>query len=691
MSSAAVTIPQAFAMALEQFQLGHVDEAEAISRQIIAAHSEHPGAAHLLGLIAGRAGQHADAARWIARAVAILPEICEYRLDLAEALQGSGEYSASVDEWRAALRLHPQLPDAHYGLGVALGFLGLLEEAVEAYRGAVRLRPDHVRAWSNLGVALHHLECPQEAIAAFQAGLKADPGAAALSINLGNVLQDAGELDAAIAAYRASLAQQPDLAVAHYNLGNLLKRQGRLVEAAAAYHAAIRSQPGNADALHNLSSILREEGKIEEAISTARAAVAMDPQNSLRQSNLLYTLQFHPGLTEEEIAGEHALWNEHVSAPLRAARLPHGNDPGRDRRLRVGFVSPDFYQHAVSFFLVPLFEALDRTQVEVCCYSDVRGGDATTERLRKAADRWCDSRRLSATGLAERIRRDAIDILIDLTMHTRSNRLETFAHKPAPVQVSWLAYPGSTGLETMDYRLTDAFLEPPGVEARAVGERPWRLPDSWCCYEPHPDFPEIGPLPSARAGHVTFGSINKFARVNDAVLGGWALLLTEVPDSHLLLLCPDGDCRDRVGRFFAERGVAGARLEWVEFLPWDQYVQLFGRIDLALDPFPGNGMTTTLHSLWMGVPVVLLAGETPLARAGESLLSTAGLPELVATSVDEYVQIAAALARDRARLESLRATLRGRLRESPLLDAPRFARNLEVAFRGMWRRWCEQK
>lgn len=691
MSSAVVTIPQAFALALEQFQIGQLDQAESISRQIIEAQPEHPGAAHLLGLIAGRARQHAEAARWIARAVAIRPEICEYRLDLADALQSSAQYSASADEWRAALRLNPQLADAHYGLGVALSFLGRFEEAVEACRSAVQLRPDHARAWSNLGVALHHLERPQEAIAAFRAGLEADPSAAVIAANLGNILQDIGEQDAAIAAYRASLAQQPDLALAHYNLGGIFKRQGRLAEAAAAYHAALLSEPGNADAWHNLSSVLREEGRIEEAISTARSAVATDSQNSHRQSNLLYTLQFHPGLTAGEIAGEHALWNEHVSAPLRAARQPHGNAPGADRRLRVGFVSPDFYQHAVAFFLGPLFEALDRTQVEVCCYSDVRGGDATTERLRKAADRWCDARRLPATGLADRIRRDEIDILIDLTMHTGSNRLEAFALKPAPIQVSWLAYPGSTGLETMDYRITDTFLEPPGVATSSAGERPWRLPDSWCCYEPHPDFPEIGPLPSAQAGYVTFGSINKFARVNQAVLECWARLLAAVPDSHLLLLCPEGDCRDRVGRFFADRGVAGARLEWVAFLPWDRYVHHFGRIDLALDPFPGNGMTTTLHSLWMGLPVVSLAGETPLSRAGLSLLSVAGLPELVATSVDEYVRIAATLARDRARLESLRATMRDRLRASPLLNAPRFARNLEVAFRGMWCRWCEQK
>jgi protein O-GlcNAc transferase len=289
--------------------------------------------------------------------------------------------------------------------------------------------------------------------------------------------------------------------------------------------------------------------------------------------------------------------------------------------------------------------------------------------------------------LAEIIREDRVDILVDLAMHTAGNRLPVFARQPAPVQVAWLGYPGSTGLPCIGYRLTDACMEPPGEEPAWSAEEPVRLPDCWCCYHPADDSPEINPLPALSAEGVTFGSLNNFAKVNEGVLALWARVLEAVKGSRLVMFCPEGRTRERVWAFFAARGIATERVELVSFLPRWEYLSLYHRIDLGLDPFPCNGMTSTCDALWMGAPVVSLAGERPVSRAGLSLLSSIGLREFAASSEEDYVRIAFEAAGDLPRLADLRATLRPRMLASPLMDAPRFARNVEAAYRFMWKRW----
>jgi len=276
-------------------------------------------------------------------------------------------------------------------------------------------------------------------------------------------------------------------------------------------------------------------------------------------------------------------------------------------------------------------------------------------------------------------------------MHTAGNLLPVFARKPAPLQVSWLAYPGSTGMETIDYWLTDAHIDPSGQEDAGPGGRAVRLADSWCCYAPIAKFPSVSPLPAAQTGIVTFGSFNQFGKLNERLLRCWARLLAAVPASRLVMLCPGGPARDRTHALFAANGVARERVELVGPCPWPEYTRRFERIDMALDAFPCNGMTTTCHTLWMGVPVVTRVGTTPVSRAGSSLLHTVGLPEWVAWSEEEYIRIAAAWASDLPRLAELRATLRPRVQASPLMDAPRFARNMEAAYRTMWQRWCAEK
>jgi predicted O-linked N-acetylglucosamine transferase (SPINDLY family) len=297
------------------------------------------------------------------------------------------------------------------------------------------------------------------------------------------------------------------------------------------------------------------------------------------------------------------------------------------------------------------------------------------------------------------VREDGIDLLVDLSMHTADNRLLVFAREPAPLQISWLAHAGSSGVETIGYRLSDGRIEPDDLHDAASKEQVIRLPDSWCCYGPgrtggNPgrtggDFPAVGPLPARERSFVTFGSLNQFAKIKEATLRGWAELLRRVPNSRLLMVCPPGQTEERIRGFFAGQGVDPARLEFFAHGPWAAYVQLFGKIDIALDSFPFNGMTTTCHALWMGVPVVTQVGANPVSRTGLSLLHTVGLPELATGSQAECIEIAAELAGDFDRLAELRSTLRARMQASPLMDAPRFARNVEAAYRSLWRRWCE--
>ena len=385
-------------------------------------------------------------------------------------------------------------------------------------------------------------------------------------------------------------------------------------------------------------------------------------------------------------------WNRHFGEPLGRWIIPHVNDRDPERRLRIGYVSPDFRHHVICHFLTPLLEAHDHTQFAIHCYASVRRPDAITERLKKTADLWRDVRGVGDEALAEMIRADGIDILVDLTQHMADNQLLVFARKPAPVQVAWLGYPASTGLEAMDYRFTDAFMEPVDSPWSKSVERTVRLPDAWFCFDPIDEYPEPGPLPALTSGQVTFGSLNNFSKINENVLRLWAQVLQGVDGSRLLMQCPAGSTQARVRQWFEAHGIAAHRLELVSRTATrEKFLQLFERIDLALDPFPCTGGTTTCEALWMGVPVVTLKGRAAVARQSFSILSTIGLAELAADSEEEYLQSARVLAGDPSRLAELRATLRQRMKTSAFMDAPRFARNIETAYREMWRQWCAKE
>jgi protein O-GlcNAc transferase len=498
----------------------------------------------------------------------------------------------------------------------------------------------------------------------------------------------AGHLPRAEAIYQQILAADANQPDALHMLGVVAHQRGNHELAIDYIQAALQRRASDGVFYNNLGEAFRALRMLPEAIACYQRAVQLKPAAAEPHSNLVYTLHFSPECDARQIFQAARRWNQQHAEPLARSIAPHANDRTPDRRLRVGYVSPDFHMHPVGRFLLPLLEWHDRAKFEIFCYSSVRAPDMFTDCCRARADVWRDVTAASDEKLAEQVRQDRIDILVDLTMHMADNRLLLFARKPAPVQVTYLAYCGTTGLSTIDYRLTDPYLDPFGQNDESYSEQSLRLPETYWCYRPPADAPPVNALPAVREGYVTFGCLNSFSKVSDAALAAWARLLQTTPSSRLLLHAHAGSNRDRVQDFFRRHGIAADRLSFVGRVPWEDYFWQYGQIDIALDPFPYCGGTTTCDALWMGVPVVSLAGQTAVGRAGLSILSNAGMATLVAHDVEQYVQIATALAADRKNLAALRATLRERLRRSPLMDARRFARNVEAVYSSIWRRWC---
>jgi protein O-GlcNAc transferase len=630
--------------------------------------------------VAGRLGEAIDAYR---RALAARPNFLEAQNNLGGALQAAGRLDEAVAVFRQALAARPDFVPLHINLGVALMAKRQLDEAITVLRHATELNPDFSQSWYNLGNALRDKGQWSEAAAAYRKAVALRPQYVEAHNNLGNVLQSVGEFKEAADAYLAALAVRPDFTDAYTNIGAALQKMGHVDHAIALLRQALSLRPDFHVAYCNLGNLLKDSGQLDEALACYRRAVELKRADAISHSNLAFAVHYHPDYGGSVILRENLRWNAMHAQRFAAEIRPHENDRDPDRRLRIGYVSPDFREHCQSLFTIPLLSRHDHQRFEIFCYANVSRPDAVTQRVSGYADVWRPTNGFSDAAVAEMVRTDRIDILVDLTMHMSNGRPLVFARKPAPVQVAWLAYPGTTGLLAMDYRLTDRQLDPPEFDL-FYSEKSIRLPDSFWCYDPLATEPHVNELPAATGGRVTFGCLNNFCKVTEGTLALWAKVLAAVPDSRLLLLCAPGAHQKRV----ADR--LGAQVEFVEFRPRSEYLKLYHRIDLGLDTFPYNGHTTSLDSLWMGVPVITKLGNTAVGRAGYSQLSNLNLRELVAQSDEEFVQIAVNLANDLPRLADLRMNLRQRTERSPLMDAERFARNVETAFRRMWQAWVTQ-
>jgi len=700
---------------------GRLREAEETYRQILAVQPKHADAMHLLGLVQVQHGRHDQAIELIQKAIALNPTAADYHDNLGLVYASQNRIDEALASYRRAAELNPRHPKAHFNLANMLFVKQRLEEAAAEYRMAATITPQMAEAHQNLGATLQRLGRLDQAEASLRRALAIQPKSAEAHNTLGVVMSSRSLIDAAVAEYRASLAINPDFAPALSNLGAALQTNGQNKEAIEVLRKSLKLQPDVPESLNNLGIALRDTGQLDEAISVFERCVAIRPTsrdtlNNLANahkdcgnipeaiacysralvvappdprihSNMIYTLQFHPGYDDESLYREQRRWNEMHALPLAPSIKLYENDRSPDRRLRVGYVSAYFYLQAESFFVVPLLDKHNTEDFEIHCYSSVVKPDRETQRHKSAPVIWHDVVSLSDADLAEQIRRDQIDVLVDLGMHMARNRLLLFAHKPAPVQVTWLAYPGGTGLDAMDYRITDGYMDPPGNPTPYYREQSIRLTDCWCCYDSLCDVP---PAAKRDAGPVRFGSINNPCKNNEPLVRLWARVLRESPGSTIVILASGEGHRNKLRGMFQKAGVSPERVEFVDRLSRLDYLRLHDLIDICLDTLPYNGITTTCDALWMGVPVVSLTGKTASGRAGLSILSTLGLKELVAGTENEFVKIAGELARDRSRLAELRLTLREKMKNSPVMDAIGFARKMEAVYRDIWRRWCAE-
>ncbi|MEO5373369.1 MAG: tetratricopeptide repeat protein [Alphaproteobacteria bacterium] len=566
---------------------------------------------------------------------------------------------------------------------------GRLAEAEALYGRILEAFPDHPETLHLSGLVAIGLGRPDLALLRISRAIAAGLDAPDTNNNLGNVLKDLGRFDEAIAAYERAIDHDPTFAMAYSNLGLALQAVGRMTEALARFDQAIALNPGYAEAHYNRATALHDLWRLDEAVAAYRIAIDLKPDFAVAHSNLLVLMPFMPCFDGAAIAAQARRFGEVFEAKYAPRpALRHGNDPDPERRLRIGYLTPCLCDHALILKLGPILHGHRREQVSVHVYAQQPLRDYRTDRLRATVESWTFVESMSDTEVAERIVADGIDILVDPMGHWGENRLPVFAARPAPVQISYLCQSLSTGLSTIDYVISDRWLNGGGALQAYTPGRVVELPGGFEAMEWSDDTPIADP-PCLAAGHVTFGSFNNPAKLSDATLRLWHGVLERVPTARMLIkgnVLDRADNRDLLTRRLADHGIAADR---VELMGWeDNHLAAFNRIDIVLDTTPYTGGQTTQDALWMGVPVVTLVGDVMFGRLSLGHLSRIGAPELVTHDAAGYVSLAADLAGDPARLVRYRQSLRPAMRASPLMDPTRHVAELEDAFRTMWRRWC---
>jgi protein O-GlcNAc transferase len=644
--------------AFEQYRSGNLDEAEALCRNILARKSKHADALSLLGLI----------------------------------FYQRKDYDTSIDYLQKASQQNPANYYLHNNLGTAYKARKDFDSAITCYRKALQLNPDFADAHNNLGSVLQEKMDIDKAILCYQEALGLDAQNADAYFNLGTAFKVKGEMDKAMACYGKALEFNPKFFEAYNNIGVDYKERGQLKEALSYFMKVLELNPMFFEAYNNIGSILIDQGKLREAEMYFRRALQLKPDFSGCFSNLLLGMNYSSAYDARTVYLEHLNFGKRFAESLSQAIRPHTNERTSERHLRIGYVSPDFRRHSVDFFLEPVLASHDRERFDVFCYSDVLTPDEVTQHIRELPLTWRDIACMSDEQVEDVVRSDAVDILVDLAGHTADNRMLLFARKPAPIQISWIGYPNTTGLRTMDYRIVDERTDPSGIADPFYTEKLIRMPVSFLCYQPEKDCPDAAPSPSLETGNVTFGSFNTVSKIDIATVRLWSRILKKVTDSRLLLKAKslfDEGTREYLGASFRGQGISGERLVFMHHTASHrEHLGLYRKVDVALDTFPYNGTTTTCEALWMGVPVITLAGDRHASRVGTSLLTNVGLPELVAQTGDEYVDIAARLADDVERLQFLHRNLRQMMENSPLMRPAQFTADLEKCYRQMWQAWC---
>ncbi|PQJ95918.1 tetratricopeptide repeat protein [Chromatium okenii] len=733
--------------AITHYHANRLNVAESLYRAILALDQDHAEAHHNLGMIEIKLEKPESGLKHLQRAVVLESRKGSYWLSLAEELlaakrideahdilnhlirmklntsavqrlrkqiseQKKGIFSAketaSIQEQKVvvsllekrqfieaeskARKLVARYPTDAFGwkaTGTLLFKRGLFEDSLNFLLKAVQLNPKDAECLNNLGNTLQNLNRPNEALDCYKRSLEIGADYAAAYNSVGVTLESINRIEEAIDNYRRALALDPNLSDAFSNLGVALRKIQRLSEALDCFQRALKVDPDNVKVYNNIGAVLEEIGQLDEAIAAYEKAIVLDKNShSLNSySNLLFALNYHPDKPAEDIFLAYQKYDKYVQQDRQIFWQTHKNDPNPNRRLHIGYISPDFRAHSTCYFLEPLLAYHDQDTIEVTAYAELKVEDEVTARYRQYVDHWVAIRGLSETTLAERIRADGIDILVDLAGQTADNRLTVFARRPAPIAVSWLGYGYTTGLSAIDYFLTDEIMVPIGCET-LFSERPWRIAVPSMVYRPNPKMGDIDNLPALTCGAVTFGTLTRGIRINHHVIRVWVKILQRLPNARLIINSggfQTTPIQNQFLEFFTAHGIASERIDIGYNTPgWD----VLQKMDISLDCFPHNSGTTLIESLYMGVPFITLASRPSVGRIGSTILHGAGHPEWIAQTEDEYIEKAVALASDLPRLAVIRANLRSELEASPWRDEVGFAKRVEQAYREMWQIWC---
>jgi protein O-GlcNAc transferase len=658
------------------------------------------------------------------KALALQPTDVLAHINRGMALEEHQQLDAALASYDKAVTLAPNFPEAHYNRGNVLKGLGQFDNAITSYKAAIALKPDYVEAYTNLGVAQQELLDWDAAIASCDKAIACNPSYAAAHFNRGLALDSQNQWEAALTSYETAIALQPDYPGAFCNRGHTLHVCGKLDDAVASYDKAISLKANYSDAYynrgitllalgrvddaeqsyrqaltinpkleqahHNLALSLQTRGEIALAMQSFRAALACNPNRADSHTGLLYCLSSDATVDAKALFAEHLRFGEQFEAPLRASWQPHSNTREPERILKVGIVSADLCRHAIATFIEPLLQELAQSsQYSLHAYYNNTIQDPVTARLKTYFFQWNAIAAMSDDALAAKIRADGIDILIDLSGHTALNRLLTFARKPAPIQITWMGFPGTTGLQAMDYYLTDRFFLPPGQFDHLFTEKLVYLPAS-APFLPSTDAPEVNGLPALANGYLTFGSFNRRTKISAPVVALWAQVLRALPNARMVIGAMEANEGPSLLACFADEGIAPNRLSIFPKSDMKTYLGLHHQVDICLDTFPYNGGTTNLHALWMGVPTLTLSGSTPVSHTGATVLGHLDLGEFQAKSEKEFVDASLLLSFNLDHLSEIRSTLRQRFDTTAVRQPKILTNGIECAFRTMWNRWCSQ-
>lgn len=694
---------------------------------------------HQLALNAYSAGKAVDALEWIEKAIAAAPDIASFHADWAVIAKGLRPDSERAAHYLRAIELEPGNPVFHANLAATLNACGKHADAEMSARRAIQLMPQRPESWHNLATSQSGQQQWQEALNSYERAIELGikniqtrlaAGRVAIAvkahatvithfsavlefesvsnaikldclIQIGKANEALDAWQAAIGAYQAALKVDQDCAEVLVLLGNLFKRIGWMDDARMCYRRVLERTPDCAEAEFNLGAVEHASGNYKAALQHYRNAISINPALPALWSNLTACMIYSAEVDPNEIPQVLQAFDRTIAKPLRGNTSYSGStDP--KRRLKVAYVSADFRAHPVGYLALPLIEGHSRDQFHVTAYFSHHKPDEWTSRFRAASDAWVDAAGMDDAHLAEKIRSDKIDILVDLAGHTEGNRLLAFARKPAPVQATWMGYVTTTGMDAIDWRLTHIDADPPEFD-KHYSERLWRLPGTMWCFRPLPNMAEVGSSPFLKNGYVTFGTFNRFSKNSSQALAAWAEILRRVPGSKLIVCGTPEKMADGLGRFFSEHRVSKDRIQTVGSVGHERFWALHSEVDIALDPFPFNGGMTSCETLWLGVPLVTCTGSTNISagggaefksrfasRMGFAFLNNIGLRELSATTIPHYIETAVALASNPSGLSRLRGELRSRMRASPLMDEKRFVHEVESAYRQMWHQYCEK-